>query len=357
MVSQDFRGRAACWLGFALGALSLLGCEPAFDDRNSQVLGRRVLAVQVTPAQAKPGAEVKLSALVVDPSGTLKGLALNWAFCNAPKPVAETNDVSAACLAASGEQFEQLGRSATVTGKLSKDACRLFGPDVPPTMAGEPAGRPTDPDSTGSFYQPIRLIAPNAGEPIIALAQAGLVCGLPTLTGEQLLDYQKRLRSNEHPLLSNVLVNGDDATPLSVDDGATPPTQVSPGATITLRATWPTCPSESACGDGICSSDETVTDCADDCTTPKGCAGAEPYIFYDPLARKLTERREALRVSWFSASGSFQDDHTGRREDETDAFSDGLWTAPNTTGLEHLWVVLRDSRGGTSWQSYVVDVQ
>ena len=54
---------------------------------------------------------------------------------------------------------------------------------------------------------------------------------------------------------------------------------------------------------------------------------------------------------------TFDDDHTGRREDETDTFSDGAWTAPSTPGLAHLWVVLRDSRGGTDWQSYVVDVQ
>jgi hypothetical protein len=103
--------------------------------------------------------------------------------------------------------------------------------------------------------------------------------------------------------------------------------------------------------------DENATDCADDCTTPKGCAGAEPYVYYDPLARSLTDRREAMRVSWFSGAGSFEDDHTGRREDELDSFSDGLWTAPNVAGPAHLWVVLRDSRGGVTWQSYVVEVQ
>jgi hypothetical protein len=358
MVNAGFFGRAGCWLALVSGAGSALGCEPTFDDRNSEILDRRVLAVRVTPAQAKPDQDVALSALVVDPSGTLRNVALRWSFCNAAKPVAETNDVSAACLELSGDQFQDLGRGISATGKLPKDACRQFGPDVPQRMPGQAAGRPTDPDSTGGFYQPVRVIAPNASSPpIVALAQAGLICGQPSLTGEQLLDYQQRSRANEHPLLANVLVDGDDARPLSVDDGVTSSLSVRRGQRILLRATWPSCPSESQCGDGICGQDETTSDCADDCAEPKGCAGAEPYIYYDPLSRKLVERRESMRVAWFAGAGSFADDHTGRREDEDETFSDGSWTAPKTPGPVHLWVVLRDSRGGIDWQSYVVEVE
>ncbi len=224
-------------------------------------------------------------------------------------------------------------------------------------MAGEAAGRPTDPDGTGGFYQPLRVIAHDEPKPIYALAQVALTCGLPSLTGEQLFDYQKRVRSNEHPSLSNVLVDGDDGTPLSVDDGETEPLRVSKGQPLSLRATWPECPSVAVCGDGICGIDELAADCAQDCMQPKGCAGAETYVYYDPLLRQLTERREAMRVAWFSSDGSFADDHTGRREDETETSSDGVWTAPNSSGPAHLWVVLRDSRGGVDWQSYVVDVQ
>jgi hypothetical protein len=178
----------------------------------------------------------------------------------------------------------------------------------------------------------LRVVADSEPQPILALAQVGLICGLPVLTGEQLFDYQKRVRVNEHPAISGVLIDGDAGRPLSVDDGETTPISVKPGAQLKLRVGWPSCGSEA-------------------------CAGAETYVYYDPLARKLVDRREAMRVSWFSGSGSFQDDHTGRREDETDAFSDGLWTAPSTPGPAHLWVVLRDSRGGVDWQSYVVNVE
>ncbi|HYQ16268.1 MAG TPA: hypothetical protein VEQ58_10945 [Polyangiaceae bacterium] len=344
-------------LALTLSALGLFACEPTFDDRSSEVLDRRVLAVQVTPAQAKPGQDVTLSALVVEPSGTLRNFSLGWAFCNAAKPVAETNDVSAACLAFSGEQFEDLGRGATVTGALPKDACRRFGPDVPPNMAGEAPGRPTDPDSTGSFYQPVRVLAAGSQGPLLTLAQAGLSCGLPVLTGEQLLEYQKRVRINEHPQLLSVLVNGDESSPLTIDDGESEPLRVSKGQTLSLRATWPECPATPSCGDGICGADELATDCPDDCKAPRGCFGAETYIYFDPLARQLVDRREAMRLSWFAGAGTFDDDHTGRREDESATFSDGFWTAPSSAGPVHLWVVLRDSRGGTSWQSYVVEVE
>jgi hypothetical protein len=250
-----------------------------------------------------------------------------------------------------------LGRGVTVTGKIPKDACRQFGPDVPQGKTGEAPGRPTDPDSTGGFYQPVRVVAPNGKSAILAVAQARLICGPPPLNGEQLLEYQKRVRNNEHPTLSSVLVNGDESTPLSVDDGATESLRVSQGQRITLRATWPACPSQSMCGDGICGQDESAKDCADDCTMPKGCAGAETFVYYDPLTRTLVNHRESMRVAWFAGDGSFGDDHTGRREDETETFSDGVWTAPQTSGPVHLWVVLRDSRGGIDWQSYVVDVE
>ncbi|HYP87573.1 MAG TPA: hypothetical protein VEQ59_05460 [Polyangiaceae bacterium] len=349
--------RPARTVALTLSALGLLGCEPSFDDRNSEVLDRRVLAVQATPAQAKPGQSVTLRALVVEPSGTLRDFPLDWAFCNAAKPVAETNDVSDACLASSGEQFDRLGDGATVSGALPKDACRRFGPDVPPNMAGEAPGRPTDPDSTGSFFQPVRVLAAGSQGRLLTVAQAGLSCGLPSLTGDQLLVYQKRVRINEHPQLLNVLVNADEMAPLTVDDGATEPLRVAKGQKLSLRATWPECPVSSSCGDGICGADELAADCPEDCKMPRGCFGAETYIYYDPLTRQLVDRREAMRLSWFAGAGAFDDDHTGRREDETAAFSDGVWTAPSSAGPVHLWVVLRDSRGGITWQSYVVDVE
>jgi hypothetical protein len=33
------------------------------------------------------------------------------------------------------------------------------------------------------------------------------------------------------------------------------------------------------------------------------------------------------------------------------------WTAPTASSLVHIWVVLRDSRGGTGWESYTLEVK
>lgn len=59
----------------------------------------------------------------------------------------------------------------------------------------------------------------------------------------------------------------------------------------------------------------------------------------------------AMRVSWFATGGTFDADKTGRAEDDPATTSDNLWTAPSP-GVVHLWIVLRDSRGGVDWASY-----
>jgi hypothetical protein len=64
-----------------------------------------------------------------------------------------------------------------------------------------------------------------------------------------------------------------------------------------------------------------------------------------------------MRVSWFATAGSFSDDRTGREEHDLATFSDVQWTAPSTPGVVHLWVVLRDARGGVDWSSFDVTVQ
>lgn len=85
---------------------------------------------------------------------------------------------------------------------------------------------------------------------------------------------------------------------------------------------------------------------------------AEPYVYFDPVTRGLVDRHESMRVAWFATGGSFDADRTGRDEDEhATPSSDDVWTAPDAAGTVHLWVVLRDARGGIDWKAFVVDVQ
>ena len=78
---------------------------------------------------------------------------------------------------------------------------------------------------------------------------------------------------------------------------------------------------------------------------------AETFPVFDPKTRMLVTHREAIRVSWFVSDGELASERTGRTEDETDAFADNTWTTGDP-GPAHLWIVVRDSRGGMALESF-----
>ena len=142
-----------------------------------------------------------------------------------------------------------------------------------------------------------------------------------------------------------------------VPDGVGAPLELSAGEHVVLRAGWADCPLDASCGDGICGAGEDATSCAGDCTTPKGCTGSEPYVVLDVIERQILDRREAMRVSWFSTGGSFAHDRTGRAaEDAGTPYSENGFHVPNQAGAVRLWVVLRDDRGGVGFVAYSLNV-
>jgi hypothetical protein len=64
-----------------------------------------------------------------------------------------------------------------------------------------------------------------------------------------------------------------------------------------------------------------------------------------------------MDIAWYATAGSFDDDRTGRASNETTNSSPNTWHAPAQPGRAHLWVVLRDDRGGVGWSDYTIDVQ
>ncbi len=151
--------------------------EPEIEDTTSIVTAPRVLAVAVDPPEAAPGSAVTLRVLVADPAGAPGPVA--WSFCTARRRSTESGPVAAECLEES-VALVALGSGPSATGTLPDTGCRLFGPDRPDPVPGEAASRPTDPDSTGGYYQLVRVDLD--GEP--SLAQARLRCGLPAATSE-----------------------------------------------------------------------------------------------------------------------------------------------------------------------------
>ncbi len=342
----------------SFGLLLLLGfcaCRPTVEGRPSLIDRPRVLALSSSPAEGKPGDTVTYQALYVGPDGSADVSALDWALCTARKPLAATGAVAQACFSPKGASLIALGSGESAVGNIPKDACQVFGPTPPAPLKGQPNGRPADPDTTGGYFQPARVLAHVPGDAEdYSVAMTRLACGLGGATQEQAASYSQGYRENENPALSSLALRHQGrAELLELAPSAASPLAVRPGEQVTLRASWATCPLTSECGDEICGPGETLATCPADCTTPHGCQGSEPYAYFDPLARTVRERRESIRVSWFANDGSFEHDRTGRSEsDAAVTYTDNNWTAPDTEGSTLLWVVIRDDRGGVGWGSY-----
>ncbi len=337
----------------AMAALGL-ACKPNLDDAVSTVDAPAVLAVRAEPAEAPPMASVQYEALFADGAGRITTGAITWAFCNERKPLAELAPVSPLCLEASGAWFTPVGSGTVVVGVVPSIACRQFGPDVPVPEANEPPGRPVDPDPTGGYYQPVRLLAPGSGGPVIAITETRLSCGVAGATPDETADFQHRYHVNGNPSVASLAIVGGAS--LVTDEGGAVNTMTA-GQHVALRVAWASCPAVDACGDGICGPDETASSCPADCTSAGSCSGAERYVAFDPSVSALVDQREGIGVSWFTTGGHFDVDRTGRDAMDLTVTSDNGWSAPAETGLVTMWIVLRDDRGGVGWAEYAIEVR
>ncbi len=306
-------------------AASAPACKPDLNQRLDVVTTPRVLAVRAEPAEVQPGKPVTMTALYVDASGAIASGPFDWAFCEDRKPLAELGPVSPRCAQASGGWFLELGASSGVTASVPADACRQFGPEVPEPLPNQPPGRPVDPDPTGGFYQPARLVAGAD----VAVLRVRVTCSVAGVSPEQLGELQQRYHPNVNPQVDAVA----DAMLGPLADEGQGTTSVARGQRLALRASWAAC----------------------DPTAPS-CTGSEGYATYDVTTHTVVDRREEMRVSWFATGGSFDDDTTGRDATDPTPYVDDGWTAPSDAGTYHLWVVVRDDRGGASWRSFVIVV-
>jgi hypothetical protein len=287
--------------------LSFPGCRPDLGDPASLITGPRILAVRADPPESTAGETVSYRALVATPKGTMSDPPLDWAFCTSPKPLTENGIVSTACLAGGVELIG--GPSAVVSAATPLATCSLFGPDTPPGSF-----RPRDPDTTGGFYQPVRI----ALGALTAFQLERITCDLPDAPIAVATELAKRYEPNHNPTLEPLV--------LLVDGKAVGVDQVPAGTEVVLRT-------------GFAASD------------------AETYLMFDPDTLTLVERREALSVSWFVTAGSVADDVTGRAEDDPATTTETTWLSPSEPGVAHVWLVLRDSRGGSDFATYELEVR
>lgn len=331
--------KASSFLDPKLGLVGLLlagsACAPDLDDRLAKVEKLTVLAIQSEPAEAPVGTEVTYTSLVVNEKGE-RVQDGDWAFCTERKPLAILAPVSPACLSRSGPQLLPLGEGNPVQGLLPTGMCSVFGPETPASKDGEEPPRPFDPDDSGGYYQPLRLLLTDKEEEIYATARTRLNCGLVGVSADISREFRSRYRLNQNPALSRLLlVKGGESQEL--EDGEEISTTVRVGETLKLRVEWEDCPKK-----------------LDDLES--GCTGAEPFLHFDLVDRKLVERRESLSLAWFTNQGELAQDRTGLDAEDRATSSENEWVAPSEPGEATFWVVLRDNRGGLGWRQARVEV-
>jgi hypothetical protein len=135
-------------------------------------------------------------------------------------------------------------------------------------------------------------------------------------------------KPNQNPTIASLTLQADTTSVALFTQGqaaAPAAAAVAPGATVNLEAAWTE-------------------------ATP------ETYPVFNLVTAALDMHRESLSVSWFATGGSFVHDRTGRGETEPELTTDNTWTAPETPGLVHFWVLLRDARGGVDFAEASIQV-
>jgi hypothetical protein len=281
----------------ALFVVALLwACREPDTTRPSLIDAPRVLAVRAEPAEAAPGESVLLDVLVADGGGVLPEDMLRLSFCRTPKPLGDNRLASDAC----ARTAEQLVRSMPAV--VPSDACTRFGPNVPAGV------RPTDPDVTGGYYQPIRI----ALDDLDAVAMLRLRCPLTDAPLAITRAYRERYAPNQTPALRKLSITHDGV--------AIAPDVVPASTEIALHSGW-------------------------------SAESEEHYVVYERSTRALQERTEALRISWYVTAGELSADSTSERR------ALNHFQTPDGPGTVQLWLVLRDDRGAQSYASYELTVR
>lgn len=284
-------------------ALLLMACAPDADEVTTQVTTTRILALRGIPAEARPNTPVRYEALVADPDAPPAAEA-TFSYCTEARSAEERTGVSHRCL--QGEALLEVG---TV---VPPNACALFGPNTPPSAEGEPARRPSDPDPSGGYFIPV-LAEDDAGAAQAIFGFQRIRCDLAGATRDVFEQYQARYRENRHPDISLLQAGGEDLIA---------------GRLHTLFAT-PTTLHLEVRADSF-----------------------EPFVVYSANDSALYDQTEELHVHWYASAGEFS--ASEGLVDKNSRSASVQWTGPEPGERARLWIIVRDSRGGSVWADYEV---
>jgi hypothetical protein len=318
-------------------AIAALACAPNLGPPSSLVNGPRVLAVRGMPPEALPGGPsgdggIAYDLLAVTPDGRLPATSTSWGYCTTPLPPTTNNVLPPLCMDGGVNSIGPDG--ATAQAKMPQNACSIYGPDQPPPMMGQPPARPPDPDATGGYYQSL-LIGVTFPGPDGGLYQAAglerVQCSLKDAPLDVSQEYNTTYVRNQNPTIvgTTAALDGGSQTPLespAADGGMPTPFAVPVGGTVFFQASW----------------------------TP---TSVESFPVFDPVTRTLITEKEILSVAWYATAGAMEFDLTVREAENTSTIAHNSWVAPDAGGLVHMWIVLRDDRGGVDFQEYALQVQ
>ena len=293
--------------------LVLGGCSFGFDSP-SLVKDLRVLAIEVDPPELTPDtwqSPLRVQALVVS-AGAVEAVDWSVAMCL----VAPTGAMLGGGQASQVARCPQ-GSAVLAGGTTSVDAIGYAGP-VPPEVVAL-AG------SSQSVPPQLQLELTVGAAPLYTEKSVRVSPVLPP--GQE---------SNRNPVLSGLTFDGQPwlaGVPLSLEPGA-------------------------------CSSDrlETITNA--DRTTSTLCtheviptfddAQRQYFVGLSDITGEFVMEQEGLRFSWFADQGVFHSDTTQQTSDgltQQIGVSNVWRESSGFKGDVRFWIVVRDGRGGASWET------
>lgn len=296
--------------------LGLTACSYDFE-RSSEVSDRRILAIQVEPPELVGGAalpdSVQARALVVDPSAPEAVTEVSWWACM----VADLASGSSDSRCPEGDATVLLGSAEAPLSSISRHI-------------------PLPEDVVGLLNSGLDVPSPQIQVQLKVGSEAGDLYAIKEVV------VTPRLREgqepNRNPVLQRLTLNGEEWLP---------------DVPRTLK--YGECPEEDK--KEVPAEDGTgtlVKVCEHDIEPFFDEAEAQYYLDRG-LSGELEQQRERLRFNWFSDTGSFRQGRTDQY-DSRDPSPDNVgpkaeWREP-TTKVERatVWVVVRDGRGGTSWE-------
>jgi hypothetical protein len=298
--------------------VSLAACSYDFE-RSSEVLDRRILAVRVEPPELVGGGaladSVQARALVVDPADPLAVAQLSWSACLFPALSNAGVGEGENKRCPEGKDTLQLASS---TGPLSSAAVNI---PVPPEVEGLLA--------SGSDV-PIAQIQVQLA---VGSDQGDLVAVKQVAVSSVLHEGQE---PNRNPVVKGLTLDGADWLSDS------PPT-----------LSYGDCPDEKK--KEVEAKDKSLVRVCEHEIEPLFDESEAQYYYDRGLSGETELQRERLRFSWFTDAGSWRRDTTTQK-DPRDPSPDNVgpktsWREPpEKTARATVWVVVRDGRGGTTWE-------